>query len=326
MARRRPSHRRPTPRPPPLREKALIVLVVLLALGWAAVEAHEAGWIDLGPLYELLTGHPPAPRPAEPTEPATEPAESGALRLVSWNVANMGGSKDDAEIATMADVLAPAADVVAIQEVITSAPGEEAVRRLVAALDRRGGAWNYTVSEPTSGRGSERYAFLWRTDRVRLAGPCRLDDALAPQVDREPFLCRFVAGGARPVLVATFHAVPTSKDPARENALLAGLDARYDADDLVIVGDFNLPARHSAFDALRARGFDDAVGDALTTLKAVRSPSGEHRASAYDHVFYETEALAPRRAEVLDFSERFADLRDARDVSDHLPVLVELGR
>jgi endonuclease/exonuclease/phosphatase family metal-dependent hydrolase len=333
MPRRRSSSRRSpsqrsSPRPPQLRGKLLVAVLVLIVLGWAAVKAHEAGWINLGPLYSLLTGKVPPPRPAEPAD--DEPQVAGAfeeapLRLVSWNIANLGGSKSDAEVAVMADVLAPAADLVAIQEVITSEPGQEAVIRLAAALQARGGTWDWTVSAPTSGRGSERYAYLWRTDRVRLDGACRLDDGLAEQVDREPFLCRFTTGGA-PFLLASFHAVPASRDPARENVLLGGLDARYDADDLVLVGDFNLPARHSAFDALRARGFADALDDALTTLKAVRSPSGEHLANPYDHVFYETDRLTPRRTGVLDFSGRFPDLRDARDVSDHLPVFVELAR
>jgi endonuclease/exonuclease/phosphatase family metal-dependent hydrolase len=303
---------------------------VLVVLGWAAVKAHEAGWVNLGPIYTVLTGNEPPPRPREDAGDEPQVAGSfvgGPIRLVSWNIANLGGSKDAAEIGVMADVLAPAADVVAVQEVITSEAGTDAVLRLTAALQARGGAWDWAVSEPTTGRGSERYAFLWRTDRVRLAGPCRLDTPLAEVLDREPFLCPFAAGeGARPVLVASFHAVPSSKDPARENALLDGLDRRHDADDLVIVGDFNLPARHSAFDALRARGFADAVADAPTTLKAVRSPSGEHRANPYDHVFYEADVLRPLRAGVLDFAAGYTDLRDARNVSDHLPVFVELAR
>src|SRR5690606_12501145 len=128
------------------------------------------------------------PRPAEEPQVAGS-FEGEGLRLVSWNIANMGGSKSDDEIAVMADVLAPAADVVAIQEVITSEAGADAVIRLATALRQRGGAWDWTISNPTSGRGSERYAFLWRTDRVRVEGPCFLDAALAPQVDREPFLC-----------------------------------------------------------------------------------------------------------------------------------------
>lgn len=321
---RRASSRRSPSRPSLLRGKLLVAVLVLVVLGWAAVEAHEAGWVDLGPLYALLTGEEPPPRPDD------EPQVAGSfvdapLRLVSWNIANLGGSKSDAEIGVMADVLAPAADLVAIQEVITSEAGQEAVRRLGEALQARGGTWAWTLSEPTSGRGTERYAFLWRTERVRLDGLCSLNAGLAEPLDREPFLCRF-ATGARSVLVASFHAVPESKDPARENALLARLDAEYPQDDLVIVGDFNLPARHSAFDGLRARGFAEALGDALTTLKAVRSPSGEHLANPYDHVFYEPATLRPHRAGVLDFSGRFGDLRDARNVSDHLPVFVELAR
>ena len=318
MARRRTPSRSGLPL---LRGKLLWVAIAVFAVGWLAVQAHEAGWVNLGGLYTVLTGNE-APPPADDVQVAGS-FEGDALRLVSWNIANLGGSKDEVEIGVMADVLAPAADVVAVQEVITSPAGEEAVRRLGAALRRRSGSWEWTLSPPTTGRGSERYAFFWRTDRVRLDGSCFFDDALVGPVDREPFLCPF-SNGRQSVLVASFHAVPTSKDPETENRLLDGLDQRYEQADLVVVGDFNQPARHSAFDGLRARGFADAVGDERTTLKAVRSPSGETRANPYDHIFYETDEIRVARAGVLDFTDRFGTLRDARAVSDHLPVFADL--
>ena len=249
------------------------------------------------------------------------------LRLVTWNVANMGRSKDDAEMAVIADVLAPAADIVAIQEVSTTSPGTDAIVRLNDALNQREGQWDWTVSDPTSGGGgSERYAFLWRTDRVQIDGTCFLEHSLEATIDREPFLCSFTRLGAQrtePILVASFHAVPSSKDPAQENSQLARLHERYPNDDLVIVGDFNLPADRSAFDNLRAAGFRASLTDQPTTLKTVRTPAGEHLANAYDNVFYEPAELSVTQAGILDFSDRFATLRDARNVSDHVPVRVE---
>ncbi len=319
------ARRTASPRPPRLRGKALIVVVLVLAFGWAAIEAHEAGWIDLGGLYEVLTGEAPPPRPRD--DPPAASSDGGeALRLVTWNVANFGRSKDDAEMAVIADLLAPAADVVAIQEVSTTSPGTDAVVRLSDALNARQGAWDWTVSNPTTGEGgSERYAFLWRTDRVRVEGACALVRALEDALDREPFVCGFVRLGAErtePVRVASFHAVPSSKDPARENALLHRLHDLDPEADLVVVGDFNLPADRPAFDGLRERGFREALVDQKTTLKTVRTPAGEHLANAYDNVFYEPAELTALRAEVLDFSDRFSSLREARAISDHLPVRV----
>ncbi len=307
----------------------MIFAALVAALAWFAVQAHDAGWVSIGPLYTVLTGEPPPTQPSGPSYAGTASRRAGEparLRLATWNIANMGRSKDAADIALMADVLAPAANLVAVQEVVVSEAGDDAVVRLRDALRARGAPWEYTLSNPTSGRGSERYAFLWRADRVAPQGTCWLDGGLEADVDREPFLCRFAAVGAartEPVLVATFHAVPTSRDPERENVLLDRLHAAYPADDLVIAGDFNLPAEHAAFDGLRAAGFAAALPEGTrTTLKAVVSPSGEHLASAYDNVFYEPAELTPVATAALDFSGRLPTLRDARNVSDHLPVVV----
>jgi endonuclease/exonuclease/phosphatase family metal-dependent hydrolase len=230
----------------------------------------------------------------------------------------------------MADVIAEAgADLVAIQEVITSAPGAAAVARLEAALDARGQAWESAVSGETTGRASERFAYLWRADRVAPQGSFWLEPTLASTFDREPFMGRFVLrGGGRdePLLVASFHAPPTSRDPERELTLLPALHRTYPDDDLVLAGDFNLDAQRPPFDGLRAEGFAQALPPGeRTTLKAVESPSGERLASAYDNVFYEPAELRVAAARVLDFSGRLPTLRDARNVSDHLPVLVEFA-
>ena len=117
--------------------------------------------------------------------------------------------------------------------------------------------------------------------------------------------------------------MPTSKNPAQENIQLVRLHERYPDADLIVAGDFNLPADRSAFDNLRAAGFQAALANQRTTYKMVRTPAGEHLASEYDNVFYEPAELTVTRADVLDFSGRFSTLRDARRVSDHLPVLVE---
>ena len=295
------------------------------------MQAHERGLIDLGALYPVLTGQE-APATAE--APGTAPSPSsvgGPLRLVTWNVANMGGSKDDAEVGVMADVIAGVgADLVTIQEVITSPPGEEAIRRLAEALEARapGVRWRWVVSDATSGRASERYAFLWRTDRVAPQGSFWLEPTLGETFDREPFMGRFAlrTGRQEPLLLATYHAPPTSRDPERELTLLPALHRPYPDDDLVLAGDFNLNAQRAPFDGLRAAGFGQALPPGeKTTLKAVVSPSGERRASAYDNVFYEPAELRPTAARALDFSDRFPTLREARNVSDHLPVLVEFA-
>lgn len=277
-------------------------IVLLLVVAWLAAEAYEAGWFD---------------RPV--------PVAEGPVRLASWNIANLGGSKDAFEIGVMAETLRDF-DLVAVQEVITSPAGADAVARLDDALDRTGAAWDYALSPATSGRGTERYAFFWKPSAVRLVGRPWLDAGLDPLVDREPFLGRFEArASGRTLLLASFHAVPKSKEPALENRLLYRLEADYPDDDLVIAGDFNLDAADEAFDPLRQAGFRAALAGESTTLKMFPSETGETRANPYDNLFYESNTLRPMAVGVADFSARFPTLKAARAVSDHLPVWMEVG-
>jgi deoxyribonuclease-1-like protein len=52
------------------------------------------------------------------------------------------------------------------------------VARLNDALNRKGFKWDYSVSDPTSGDNSykkERYAFLWKTSKIKLIGKAWLE-------------------------------------------------------------------------------------------------------------------------------------------------------
>lgn len=293
--------------------RTLLTVLILAA-------ALAAAWFIL--TYE--PGRPAAPAAAaDPTGAAAEGPPS--VRLVSWNIQNLGGSKSDAEIAFMAEQLR-GADLVAVQEVITSPPGAQAVARLADALGRTGFAWDYRLSEPTTGDGSERYAFLWKPSRVQLQGRPWLEATLADPIDREPYLARFVSRATgRPMLVASFHAVPRGKDPEKENALLDQLHQRYPDDHLVVVGDFNQDGDHAAFDGLKASGYRPVLVDQKTSLKMMRSREGEHLANEYDNIFYETGPLHLFDGGVLDYTPAFPTLKDARTISDHLPVYAELG-
>ncbi len=283
------------------------ILVVLILLG-ALVTA-----------YYLLTYERPS---ALPETGAAD--QDPRLHLVSWNLYNFGRSKDDTEMDFIARQVMRF-DLIAIQEVSTSAAGADAVARLAALLARNGTRWQVAVSEPTSGDGAERYAFLWRTDRVRLLGTPWLERSLAAPLDREPFLGRFeLIPTGRRVLVASFHAVPTSKNPAAEVRLLERLHERYPDDHLVILGDFNLPQSHAAFDGLRRNGFAPALINQKTSIKMKRK-DGEHLASEYDNIFFEIGPLRVEEAGVIDFTPSFPTLREARRISDHLPVYVTLA-
>lgn len=279
--------------------------------------------------YFILT-YPPAgdgPLPAPTAERAPEAAPTGApsVRLVTWNLLNFGRSKDARELAVIADLLREY-DLVAVQEVSTGPAGAEAVGRLVDLLERRGADWDYTISEPTTGNGAERYAYLWKPSRVTLVGKAWLDNALADPIDREPYLARFEADGRR-MLLASFHAVPRDKNPDAEIMLLDGLHRRYTDDHLLVMGDFNLSQQDKAFDRLKAAGYAPVLTGQKTSLRMKRRDSGRpdaHLANEYDNIFFETAPLRADTAGVLDFTGRFATLREARAISDHLPVFMTI--
>lgn len=287
---------------------AAAILLILFALGAAAyIVLYEAG---------------PAEEPKSTAEVQTE---TGTIRLVTWNLYNFGRSKNDEEIAFIAEQLRDF-EVVAIQEVSTSPPGPQAVAQLDAALDRKGFQWDYRISDPTTGDGSERYAYLWKPSRVRLVGQAWLEPSLADPLDREPYLARFEDRGSKQqILVASLHAVPRSKDPEHEVALLDRLHHRYESDHLIILGDFNLDEDHAAFDALRTRGYAHVLDEQPTSLRRKRrdGPNG-HLASEYDNIFYETAPLRAARSGIVDFTTSFETLRAARSISDHLPVYMDV--
>jgi endonuclease/exonuclease/phosphatase family metal-dependent hydrolase len=320
-----------------LRRLFVLALFVAVLAGVEYFTAVDVPGFDLGTVRQAVTEAVeeetgvdlPDELPPVEVDPrsssAGEVVEGPHVRVVTWNLANFGRTKDDQEIAVAAEVLRDF-DLVAVQEVVTSPPGAQAIGKLDDALDRTGFAWDYRISPRTSGDGPERYAFLWKPSRVRLLGRAWLEASLAGPIDREPYLARFEhrATGQR-VLVASLHAVPRSKNPAREIALLDRLHRRYEADHVLLLGDFNLDEDDAAFDALRRLGYRAVLDDQPTSLRRKRDPGpAGHLASEYDNVFVETGPLRAARAGVLDFTPRFASLREARSLSDHLPVFVDL--
>lgn len=84
------------------------------------------------------------------------------VKLVSWNLENLGSSKSESEITFIVSTLKDY-DIVAIQEVVAGDGGAQAVAKLADELNRTRAKWDYVVSNPTSGSSykTERYAYFW---------------------------------------------------------------------------------------------------------------------------------------------------------------------
>lgn len=252
------------------------------------------------------------------------------IKVLSWNLYNFGKSKDAKEIEYIAKKLKDY-DIVAIQEVSTSLYGIRAVGKLADELNRTGTKWEYKISEPTSGDGKERYAYVWKTSTRNAKISLKkdwLEESIEAKVDREPYMARFEINSKKgkttnTLLIGSFHAVPTSKDPEKEVVFLEEIPNRYRTDNILILGDFNLDGKHEAFDVLRSRSLEAAFEGQKTSLR-MKEKDGEPLNEEYDNIFVETRAFSINKAEVIHFYKDYNTLKEARYISDHIPIWVEL--
>ena len=239
-------------------------------------------------------------------------------KIISWNIQNFGTQK--APYMSLISNTLRDADIVMIQEVQIDSDGIKAIRILKTELEKSGSEWTYIISPPTHGRGTECYAYLWKSKKVKLKNFAWLETSLDSLIDREPFLARFECG-RQIILLANLHAVPKKKMPWFEILELDRLDLLYKKDNLIIAGDFNLEATNRAFDELRTLGFKQALFALKTTIK-MEVQSGEKFAHEYDNFIFEKDSFTILKSGRIDFTTHFYTLQEARKVSDHLPVFI----
>lgn len=244
------------------------------------------------------------------------------IKISSWNLQNFGKSKSDDEIQFIANTLKEF-DVVALQEVVAGYGGPQAVARLADELNRTGSKWNYVISSPTESTpyATERYAFLWKTSKVRRLNSAWLDQKYAPVIDREPYLMDFSYNGSTFTLVS-FHAIPKKKQPETEIKYLKFFPKEYPERNLVFLGDFNLPQSHNVFNPLRKLGYTSVFVGQKTTMKM--KCTNTCLASEYDNIFYNNKRLRVLDSGIIRFYESFPDMVKARRISDHVPLWAEV--
>jgi endonuclease/exonuclease/phosphatase family metal-dependent hydrolase len=243
------------------------------------------------------------------------------VKIVSWNIQNFGIQKK-AKIGLMASLIRDA-DIVMVQEVQIDQDGIDAIEMLELLLEKDGKKWNSVVSRPTNGRGTECYAYLWKSSTVTLIGKPWLESTLDYYIDREPYMARFKAKNKN-LLLANLHTVPKKKMPWLEIAELDRLDNMYKKDNLIIAGDFNLSSTNSVFEELKYHGLYPALYNLKTTIKM--EPKGSEKfANDYDNFLVEKAQIKILRAGRIDFTNNFPTLKEARKVSDHLPVFLLLN-
>lgn len=245
------------------------------------------------------------------------------IKLVSWNVENIGQSKSVAEIQFMAHTLKDF-DIIALQEVVAGYGGSQAVAKLADELNRLGSKWDYVVSDPTTSSAykTERYAFLWKTSVVKKIGKAWLEQQYSLEIDREPFYCTFEYKN-KSFTIVNFHAITKSRQPETEIKYFKFLPALHPNLNLIFVGDFNCPQTHTVFNPLKKMEYVPLLIGQKTTLKK-KVKHNQYLASEFDNMFY-PKKVTKINGGVLFFYKSFPTLEQARSISDHIPIWMEFS-
>lgn len=246
------------------------------------------------------------------------------VKIVSWNIENFGKSKTDSQLNSIANTIRNY-DIIAIQEVVAGDGGAKAVAKLAGILNEKGAKWDYIISNPTSGTSykKERYAYIWKTSKAKLKGNTWLEKKYSLEIDREPYFATFEID-KKTITLVNFHAITKNKQPETEIKYFKFLPQEYPTLKLVFLGDFNCPETHTVFNPLKKMGYCSTLINQKTTLK--QECRGDNcLASEFDNVFYKKSNLKYINSGVISFYKTFDSLKEARKISDHIPIWFEFS-
>jgi deoxyribonuclease-1-like protein len=249
------------------------------------------------------------------------------ISLASWNIRNISSnSRSDAELGLISVVLARY-DFIAIQEIRTDT---KALDRLVRILkDEFRLDYSYVASKKVGNSSrTEIYAFLYKTDLVKYT-----EDSAFVYLDvnddfiREPYCASFIAGQFD-FSICTIHTEfgDGKTEPRKEVKVLDDVYRAVTKEsrrDVLIVGDFNLPANDEAWNDIESLdNFEPAI--------PLNTPTTIADKSFYDNIWYTkySDEVQKESGAVFEFDEMIytqAMRKEAsRQVSDHRPVSVEI--
>jgi deoxyribonuclease-1-like protein len=243
-----------------------------------------------------------------------------SITICSWNLQNFGNSKSNTEVDFIATTIQNF-DIIAIQEVIAGNGGVQVVERLVDLMNRKGGSWDYTISNPTissSSNTSERYAFIWNKRSVTKLGAAWLENHYVAEIDREPYFATFMKEG-KEFTIVSFHAKPKAKQPETEIKYFKFFPNLYTKLNLIFCGDFNCPQSHTVFNPLKTMGYLPALVGQKTTLR-MKCINNDCLASEFDNIFYHPNKISFVKSGVIHFYRSFPTMEMARRISDHIPI------
>jgi endonuclease/exonuclease/phosphatase family metal-dependent hydrolase len=296
---------------------ALLVIVLAAAL--------IAGGLWLHDRWEREHAQPQPPVVLQPpnTPPGTStPTTPGRVRIATWNLRKFSDRVDNPpDLVTIARIIRDNDfDLLAIQEVQQQGQVVQKLRRQL------NDPWQVAITDQTGNH--ERYAFLYRGDRVEMTQPPRLvDGADADFFDRKPAIASFRSGQFDFTLV-TAHLWYGEKanNPRRRNeaAALARIAADLAASgaekDVIVLGDFN---------EMRAGG-NLQIFETMGWTRLNREPTNLGSTEDFDNLLIDPRYTREYTGQsgVVRFDETiFAndDKRALEQVSDHRPVWADFN-
>lgn len=240
--------------------------------------------------------------------------------VLSWNIANLGKSKTEESIREISKIISDA-DIICLQEVVAGYGGSQAVAKIVDELNRKSNIWDYSISDPTQSSTPnirERYAYIWKKNKFKINRKFELETIFEKNIEREPYIGSFTHENIE-FKIFSFHALPKNKAPEKELKYFKEYPKIY-GENIIFLGDFNLPNSHSVFNPLYKLNFKDVFVNQKTSLKQ-KCVANNCLANAYDHIFYPTNTIKLIKAQAILFYTEFDDLKLARKISDHIPIL-----
>jgi deoxyribonuclease-1-like protein len=243
--------------------------------------------------------------------------------LVSWNIRDFGKTKSAEEIEDIAEILRDY-DIIAIQEVVAGYGGSQAVARLADELNRKGSKWDYSISYATKSPKykTEKYAFLWKTSKMKVIEKGTLISGLESCVYREPYKIRFEANGNQFTII-NYHSRKHTEQPEIEVSCISDYILNHKAENIILAGDFNLSIGHSVFNTLKENKYKACLNGVRTTLKR-KCQDNNYLNHAIDNVLYDSLKNKLVECGTIDFVKKCDQLEAKRMLSDHLPVFIKL--
>jgi len=272
------------------------------------------------------------------------------LRLLTWNIRNLNGKKEDKAITYIGEVCKNF-DIIAIQEAKDDLGGLEKLQKELGIKYR-------FIFSDTAGN-SERLVFVYDQSKVQFTGlaaevvmaPGTGRENIIPELefDRTPYMASFRINGCNFIIV-TVHIYYGSGQGVKYRLEEIKNIARYlkksstDTDaldsDYIICGDFNIEHVHEEMEKVERKGrtkeilkqlFSALISEGLIIPEDIQnSPSNLDKTKHYDQIgyqHYDDSTIEFKQGGVIDFvgAVYINDPKLEYKMTDHLPMWAEFS-